>query len=460
MRQRCLLPLSKRFDLPPIVSPCIVEVPRLCFVHDWHIMTLPRMYRIRQTFDTPQSLVDVTAAVKSQLKSLGLDRKVNSGETVAITCGSRGVANVALITREIVRHFLSLGAKPFVVPAMGSHGGATAPGQRALIESFGVTEEYIGCPIKATMETVIVDKTPQGIAVHFDRNASEANHVFIANRIKPHTMFVGPIESGLHKMMLIGLGKHAGAVNYHRAIKSYTFLEIIRAVADVVVKRCRVIGGLGIVENAFEETALVEGVPVEQFYEREVLLLEKARAWMPRLPLNDIDLLVVDEIGKEISGTGMDTNVVGRKFNDHAATAEDATNCRRIFVRGLTEKTHGNGTGIGLAEFTNHRTVAALDIESTTVNCVTAGHVTAAMIPVHFETDRQVVDTALKTLGLTEPPDARVVQITNTLLLQEMLVSEACLPQLKDNARVTLVNGPFDWEFDASSNLINVSTGH
>ena len=422
-------------------------------------MPHPRMYRIRQSFDTPR-LGDVASAVREQMASLNLASRVQPGQTVAITVGSRGVANVALITREIVQHFLSLGAKPFVVPAMGSHGGASAAGQRAVIESFGVTEEFIGCPIKATMETVIIDKTPQGIPVHFDKHASEADHVFIANRIKPHTMFVGPIESGLHKMMLIGLGKHAGAVIYHRAIKSFTFLEIIRAVADVVVKRCRVLGGLGIVENAFEETALVEGVPVEKFYERECVLLEKARAWMPRLPLNDIDLLVIDEIGKEISGTGMDTNIVGRKFNDHAATADDTTNCRRIFIRGLTEKTHGNGTGIGLCEFTNRRTVEALDIDSTTVNCVTAGHVTAAMIPVNFVTDREVVNTALKTLGLTEPEDARVVQIRNTLLLEEMLVSESCLPQLKDNPRVSILSGPLPWEFDSAENLVDISCGH
>lgn len=422
-------------------------------------MSLPRMYRIRQTFDTPR-LTDLVGEVRRQLASLNLGPRIEPGQTVAITVGSRGVANVALITREIVQHFVALGAKPFVVPAMGSHGGATAAGQRALIESFGVTEEYIGCPIQATMETVIIDRTPQGIAVHFDKNAAEADHVFIANRIKPHTMFVGPIESGLHKMMLIGLGKQAGAVLYHRAIKSFTFLEIIRAVGDVVVKRCRVLGGLAIVENAFEETALVEGVPVEKFYEREVELLEKARAWMPRLPLNDIDLLVVDEIGKEISGTGMDTNIVGRKFNDHAATADDATNCRRIFIRGLTEKTHGNGTGIGLCEFTNRRTVEALDMESTKVNCITAGHATAAMIPVYYDTDREVVNTALKTLGLIEPPEARVVQIKNTLLLEEVLVSETCLPQLKDNPRVSIISGPFDWEFDGAGNLVDTIRGH
>lgn len=422
-------------------------------------MSLPRMYRIRQSFDTPR-LADVAGEVRRQLASLELGNRVQPGQTVAITVGSRGVANVALITREIVQHFLALGAKPFVVPAMGSHGGATAAGQRALIESFGVTEAFIGCPIQATMETVVVDRTPQGIPVHFDKNASRADHVFIANRIKPHTMFVGPIESGLHKMMLIGLGKHAGAVIYHRAIKSYTFLEIIRAVADVVVKRCRVLGGLAIVENALEETALVEGVPVEQFYEREVILLEKARQWMPRLPLDDIDLLVVDEIGKEISGTGMDTNVVGRKFNDHAATAEDKTNCRRIFIRGLTQKTHGNGTGIGLSEFTNRRTVESLDMDSTKVNCITAGHATAAMIPVYYDTDAEVVETALKTLGLTEPEDARVVQIQNTLLLEELLVSESCLPQLTGNPRVTIMAGPLDWAFDASRNLSPVGCVH
>ncbi len=422
-------------------------------------MSLPRMYRIRQSFDTPR-LSDLVGEVRQQLTSLNLGPRIKPGDTVAITVGSRGVANVAIITREIVQHFISLGAKPFIVPAMGSHAGSTAAGQQALIESFGVTEEFIGCPIKATMETVVVDKTPQGISVHFDKNAAEADHVFIANRVKPHTMFVGPIESGLHKMMLIGLGKQTGAIHYHRAIKSFTFLEIIRAVADVVIKRCRVIGGLAIVENAFEETALLEGVPADKFYEREVELLKKARAWMPRLPLNDIDLIVIDEIGKEISGTGMDTNIVGRKFNDHSATADDTTNCRRIFVRGLTEKTHGNGTGIGIAEFTNRRTVESIDMEATRVNCVSAGHTTAAMIPVYYDTDHEVVDVALKTLGLTEPHDARVVQIKNTLHLEEMLVSESCLAQLKGNSRVKILSGPFDWEFDKSGNLLDVVTGH
>ncbi|MBX3443680.1 MAG: DUF2088 domain-containing protein [Planctomyces sp.] len=415
-------------------------------------MLLPRMIRVRQTFERPL-IEDVAAETRRQLASLQLERRVSPGQTVAITAGSRGIANVADITRAIVAHCRDLELQPYIVPAMGSHGGATADGQRELLAGYGITQELVGAPIRSSMETVVVDTTPQGIPVHFDRHASQADHVIVAGRVKPHTGFVGDIESGLHKMMLIGLGKATGAAIYHKAIKDFTFLEIIRAVAEAVIRRCRVLCGVAIVENAYDETARISAVRPEEFYDREVELLRLARQWLPRLPFPDVDLLIVDRIGKEISGTGMDTNVVGRKYNDHAATERDEARVRRIFVRGLTEQTHGNATGIGMAEFTTQSTVDAIDMEITKVNCVTAGHPTAAMLPVTYDTDRQAIEAALLTIGLTPPERARVVQISDTLHLATTLVSEAYAGLLQERDDLEALDEAAPMSFDERGGL-------
>jgi hypothetical protein len=414
------------------------------------------MIRVRQTFEATR-VDDIPGEVEDQLARLDLGRKVKPGQMVAITAGSRGINNIALIVKAIVDHVKALGGVPFIVPAMGSHGGGTAEGQREIIEGYGITEDFLGCEIRASMETVIVEMAKQGFPVHFDKHAASADHVIVCGRVKPHTGFVGEVESGLHKMMLIGLGKHAGALVYHRAIIDYSFGEIIRTVADVVLRRCKVLCGVGIVENAYDETGCIEAVPPEKFYERETALLKLARKWLPRLPFNKVDLLVIDEIGKNISGTGMDTNVVGRKYNDHAATEKDDVSCRRIFVRGLTDETHGNACGIGIAEFTNQRTIDQVDIKITRINALTGGHPTAAMLPVAFTTDRESVGAALATVGLIEPAKARVIHITNTLHVAEVLVSEAYLPELEGRDDLEVVEGPFDMEFDSSGNLYPVA---
>jgi hypothetical protein len=414
------------------------------------------MLRIRQKFDA-ERLTDMTGEVARQLGKLHLGEKVRPGQTVAITAGSRGIANVALITKAICDHVRELGAMPIIIPAMGSHGGGTAQGQREIIESYGVTEEYTGAEIRSSMETVIVDRTPQGIPVHFDRNAYECDHVIVAGRVKPHTGFAGEIESGLHKMMLIGLGKHAGAKIYHRAILDYSFREIIGAVAAVVLKRCKVLCGVAMVENAYDETALIEAVPPERFYEREKELLQLARKGMPRLPFSEVGLLIVDEIGKNISGSGMDTNVIGRKFIGNPDEGRDDVCCKRIFIRGLTEETHGNACGIGLAEFTNRRTVEQMDVNVTRINALTGGHPTAAAIPVAFETDREVLEAALQTVGLEEPENAKVVQISNTLHVGDVLVSEAYLPEVERRGDLEIIDGPFEMEFDRDGFLLPVA---
>ena len=418
-------------------------------------MPFPQMLRVRQKFDTP-TLENIAESVESELASLNLGDKINDGDSVAVTAGSRGIANIDVITKAICDHVRSIGGVPVIIPAMGSHGGGKAEAQKGILEGYGITEEFCGAEIRSSMETVIVDETPQGIPVHFDKNAYECDHVIVAGRVKPHTGFVGVIESGLHKMMLIGLGKHEGAKIYHRAIMDYSFLEIIRAVAESVLAKCSVIAGLAIVENAYDETALVAGVAPEEFFDRECELLVKAKEWMPKLPFDDVELLIVDEIGKNISGSGMDTNIIGRKYNDHKATEDDDVACKRILICGLTPETHGNATGIGMGEFTNQRCADSVDQNITRINAVTGGHPTAAAIPATFPNDREAVAAALETIGLTPPEKARVVQIPNTLHLGEVLVSEVFAEQVADRADLELVSGPDEMAFGDDDYLIPV----
>jgi len=415
-------------------------------------MATPRMLRIRQKFDAP-TLEDIPAAVRAEVQSLNLDAKVNPGETVAISVGSRGIANIALITKSLVEELKALGLKPFLVPAMGSHGGGVAEAQQAIIEGYGVTEEYTKAPIKASMETVQVGETEDGVPVYFDKHAFEADHVAVVGRIKPHTDFVGEIESGLHKMMLIGLGKHKGAALYHQAIVHYSFDRIIRSVGQTVIDQCGVLLGLGLVENQYDKTALIKGVGAEEFVDREKELLVLAKKWMPRLPFETVDLLIVDEIGKNISGAGMDTNVVGRKFHDNHAAEKEYPKVTRILVRGLTAETHGNASGIGTAEYAHKRAIEEMDREITYINCMTGNHPSGAHIPLYFDTDRICIDRALETVGLVEPENAKVLRIHNTLELGELLVSEAYLSEIEKRDDLEIMGEAEEMPFDDNDDL-------
>jgi hypothetical protein len=412
----------------------------------------PEIFRVRQHLPRPR-VEDVALETEAQLAQLKLKEKVQPGQSVAITVGSRGIANIHLIARAVVQHFLRLGAKPFIVPAMGSHGGGTAEGQRGIVEGYGVTEEFVGCPIRSSMDTVIVCQAEEGFPVHFDRYASQADHVVVMGRIKPHTGFVGDIESGLMKMMLIGLGKHEGAKIYHRAIMNYSFGQILRSVGREVLSRCRVAAGVAIVENGYDETAQITAVAPHEFEEREKELLLLARQWLPKLPFATADLLLVDEIGKNISGTGMDTNVVGRKYNDHAAVEHEFPKIRRIIVRSLTEATHGNATGIGMSEFCLSRAIEQMDQRITRINCLTGGHPTAAMLPLDYPTDREVLDHALPTCGLVEPPDARLMWIRNTLDVAEVECSRAYLAEAKQRNDLEILTEPRPLPLDARGML-------
>ena len=416
-------------------------------------MAYPRMFRVRQQFDAPK-LDDIADTIRKEMAKLSLAEKVKPGQSIAISVGSRGIANIALIVKTVAEELKAIGGKPFVVPAMGSHGGGTAEGQKAIVENYGVTEEYTGAPIKSSMEVVKVGEIEHGVPVYFDKNAYEADHVIVAGRVKPHTDFAGEIESGLHKMMLIGLGKHEGAKVYHQAIAQFSFDHIVRAIGKTVIDKCDILMGLAILENPSDETALIEAVAPDQFTTRETELLIKAKEWIQRLPVKYVDVLIVDEIGKNISGTGLDTNVVGRKFNNHVAMKDEFPKVKRIYLRDLTEITHGNATGIGISEFAHSRLVNKINYEITYINCITGSHPTAAGVPIHFDTDRRNLEEALKTVGYVKPENAKVIRIHNTLELDEILVSEIYLDELKGVEGVTILEEPKDMEFDENGDLL------
>ncbi len=401
----------------------------------------PRMFRLRQHLERP-SIADVAGAVEGAMSGLSLEAQIRPRQSVAVTAGSRGIANIAIILRGIVTHLKTLGAAPFIVPAMGSHGGATAAGQRQLLERYGVTEAFCECPIKSSMETVVVCQAEEGFAVHFDRYAYEADHVFVCGRVKPHTRFVGDVESGLMKMMLIGLGKHSGALVYHRAIQDYSFGQILRSVAREVLDKCGVVAGLATVENAYDETAKIVGVAPRDFEARERELLRLARKWMPKLPFDRADVLLIDEIGKDVSGAGLDTNVVGRKFLDHEPRDDEYPKIKYLVARRLTKASQGNATGLGLVEFCRSDLLRDVDVHATRTNCLTGSHATAAMIPLDYATDREILDVALSVIGLTPPALARIMWIENTLKIVEVECSETYFDEAAERSDLEILTQP------------------
>ncbi len=415
-------------------------------------MALPKMTRIQQQFDVPV-LDDLPAAIHAELDRINAAAIVKPGETVAITAGSRGVANVATAVKATVDYLKALGAQPFVVPAMGSHGGATPEGQRSVLEHYGITEATVGAPVKATMDVVELGKTADGLPVFFDRYAAEADHVIPLNRIKAHTDFNGSIESGLMKMMVIGLGKQQGANLYHRAFFQYGFEHIITTVGGFILDSGKIAFGLGLIENAHEDTAKAVAMPAAQLLQTERELLVESKSLMGRLPFDELDLLIVDWTGKNISGTGMDTNVIGRMMQNFEPEPVKPA-ILRIFVRDLTEESDGNATGIGLADFTTTRLVDQIDRHSTYMNGITALGPQKSKIPFYYDTDREAIEVALDTIGLTEPEDARVIRIESTLRLTELDISEVLLEDAKLHSRLEVMGETKPLAFDAAGNLL------
>ena len=412
----------------------------------------PRIFRVRQKFDDPR-VDDIPRTVENELSRLQLSHVIQPGQSVAISAGSRGITGIDVITRAIVEHIRRLGAEPFIVPAMGSHGGGSAEGQQRILESYGVTEEFCGCPIRAGMDTEIVCHAAEGFPVHFDALAFAADHVVVCNRIKPHTTFTGDIESGLMKMMLIGLGKHAGARIYHRAIRDFTFGQIVRSVAREVIARCSIVAGLGIVENSYGETCRIQAVAPGELEPREKELLGLAKQFMPRLPFDDVDILLIDEIGKNISGSGLDVNVVGRKDRCHQTDADTFPRIKMIAVRDLSNQTHGSAVGIGLAEFCRSRAIEKMNVEMTRINVQTGGYPAEAMLPLDYGTDREILDVMLPQIGLAEPPDARLLWIRNTKSTAELECSAVYLAQARERADLEVISELRDLPFDNDGNL-------
>lgn len=416
-------------------------------------MKYPKMIRIKQNFIT-NPIEDIAGTVRSELDKIQPQKLIARGQTVAITAGSRGINNLAVILAEIVRELKKIGARPFIVPAMGSHGGATPEGQKKILEHYGVTKKNMGAPIKASMQVVQVGSTPDGIPVYLDQYASRADHIVVFNRVKPHTDFKGKIESGLMKIMAIGLGKQKGADLYHNAIVRLGHYPVLTSVARVILDKCPITFGVAVVENQRDETEIIRAIPAGEIEKTEPQLLRKAKRLLPQIPLNPIDLLIVDWMGKEISGTGMDQNVIGRTVISYHRP-DTKIDVLRLFVRDLTAESEGNATAIGNADFTTQRLVDKIDPRATYMNAVTSSCPEAVRIPPYFNTDREVIDTALNTIGLVEPQNARIVHIRDTLHLEEMYVSQAMLAEAEKSKELSIIGSARPLKFAKDGNLVS-----
>ena len=415
--------------------------------------SIPQFQRIRLEFDRAH-ILDVAAAVSQEIDQVENLGQQLSGKTVAITAGSRGIDRIEQILAALVRRLHAWGAQPFIVPAMGSHGGATAEGQLGLLAEFGITEASVGAPIHSSMETVELGRLPNGMPVYMDQHAASADAIIVVNRIKPHTDFSGEFESGLAKMAAIGLGKLHGADTLHRfgvpGLRDY-----VPEAARLVCQKAPVIFGLATVENAYHQAAHIALVPPEGIagtQERE--LLELAYRLMPRFPFPEIDVLVVDEIGKNISGVGMDPKVIGR-VKVHGIADMTVCDIRAIAVLRLTAESHGNATGVGLADVTTRRLVSQVDFETTYLNCITSGilGIQRAAIPVVAPSDKAAIETALRVCGRPDVLNARAARIRNTLSMGEMDVTPALLAEALPGSAITPVGEVFSLPFDELGNL-------
>jgi hypothetical protein len=386
-----------------------------------------RMALVEQERPVPR-ISDVSQAVLLELERTQLATLVCPGMRIAITAGSRGITDIAVVLRSVVGECARLGGEPFLVPAMGSHGGATVEGQLSILSSMGITEQEMGCPISPSIDVVRVASTATGIPVLMDRAAAKADGIILVNRVKPHTDFRGEIGSGLLKMIVIGLGRPQGALIMHNHAVDLGYNRVLLDMARAVLQTGAITLGVGIVENCRRETAHVFAVGPEQMEQTEKEFLLEADRLMAKLPFERLDLLIVDEIGKEISGTGMDPNVTGRR-DRHGEPPLEQPRIARVVVRDLTERSHGNATGVGFADFVTNRLVSKIDRHATYVNSITSMAPEQARIPVVAESDRQAIEWALMTIGAKPPEEALVVRINNTASLDTYYVSEALLAE-------------------------------
>jgi hypothetical protein len=411
---------------------------------------LPRMGVVEQVWEVdPIPTDEVESRAAAAIDALDLDDVPPGGE-VAVGAGSRGIANLPDIVSGVVSGIREAGYDPFVFPAMGSHGGATAAGQREKLASLGVTEEAVGCEIRATMDVEQVGETPaRGVPVFADSEAVAADAIVLANRIKPHTDFDGEVESGLSKMLVIGMGKQRGAKTAHDWAVEWSLRNMLPEITDQLLETLPVAGGVAVVEDEHDDTMLVEGVPASDFLERERELLDLAWERMPTLPFDDLDVLVVDRIGKEISGQGMDTNVTGRRHFTIAEPEPESPNIKRVYLRDLTERTDGNAMGMGQADFAHRDVLDAVDPETSLINAITASTVRGVRLPPVVETDRAGLLAALGTIGPLGGGDATVLRVSDTMHLERCLASAPLVEAARERDDLRVIAEPEPIAFEA-----------
>jgi hypothetical protein len=415
-------------------------------------IALPKMVKIRQHFPNAEGMSqrEIIETVKQQLSRKEILSKLTPGSVIAIGCGSRGIANIALIAKCTVEFVKKHNCQPFIFPAMGSHGGATAAGQKEVLRTLGITEQSMGCPIRSSMEVVPVGKTKDGRKVYIDRNASESDGIILINRIKPHPSFRGPCESGIAKMMVIGMGKQRGADSCHASGFAHMAADLV-TYRDIILQNVPVICGLGIIENALEKTLRIVSLTAEELPKREPELLVEAKRNMGRIYFDKTDVLIVDEIGKDISGDGMDPNVTGTFCTPYASGGISA---QRVVVLDLTDETHGAAVGMGMADISTKRLLNKVDFEKTYANCITSRVLEPIKVPLICENDREAIQIGIRTCLQVVDRNARIVRIKNSLELEYIEISESLLGQAMQNPHITVLEEPHEMAFDQFGNLL------
>lgn len=414
------------------------------------------MIEIEQTLPD-QKLDDLKGKIRSEIKSyLPVDELPKNAE-IAVTAGSRGITNIVQILRETVSTLKDLGFSPFLIPAMGSHGRATAEGQVEVLKHLGITEESVGAEIRSSMEVELIGHTLEGNPVYMDKHAFNANGIIVVNRVKAHTAFRGKVESGLSKMVTIGLGKIKGATFVHSdgALK---MAENIERGSKFSINNSPILMGLAIIENGYDETADIVGVSKHEWHTKEAKLLNRSKLMMPSLPVEDIDLLIVEEMGKSFSGTGMDPNIIGRWRIDGVPEPKSPS-ITRLIILDLAEKSFGNAQGIGLADFTTQRLVDKIDRKSTYTNALTATYLRRAMLPMIYESEKEAIETAIQSIDPNVDKESlKIVQIPNTLHLDRILVSKSVLKEAEKNNKKFKVKDTHLLMFHENGNLATKMT--
>jgi hypothetical protein len=415
----------------------------------------PQVFRLRQHHPAP-SPIAIRETVIAGLAAL--QPRFPASGRIAVAVGSRGITQLPVFVEAILTSLRTAGLTPFIVPSMGSHGGGTPEGQTDILAGYGIGSANLAVELDPTMDTTVLGHIAGGVPVHTSTAALQADGIIVLNRIKPHTDFRGPVGSGLLKMLAVGLGKKNGATAFHIAASRRNPGEVVRDMARIILASAPILAGIAIVEDAQHQPVLIEIIPPGDFEATDARLLEEAACRMPRLPFDDIDLLIVDRLGKNISGTGMDPNVINRSVEGYSCAlshqAATPPTVRRIFVRELTAETHGNATGIGLADFTTRRLVESMDRRATSLNALTALNIHGAKIPIYFDTDAECIGHAIASLALPDPSAARIVRIRDTLSVADVEASAACLEETRRRPDLTVVSELAPMRLDEVGNLV------